>query len=142
MSSGFNNPFRDLKKTVKIPEKPLVSRKPEPPSAPVPETNESDEEVFLRSMQDVTRLKSDDRVRMNVVPPPLPLRAQTEENEALAELYDLVAGRAGFDITDTDEYVEGCVSGLDIRLVRKLRAGEFSRQAALDLHLRRGPCRS
>ena len=134
MSSGFNNPFRDLKKTVKIPEKPLVSRKPEPPPAPVRETSETDEEVFLRSMQDVTRLKSDGRVRVNVVPPPLPLRAQAEENEALAELYDLVAGRAGFDITDTDEYIEGCVSGLDIRLVRKLRAGEFSRQAALDLH--------
>jgi DNA-nicking Smr family endonuclease len=49
-------------------------------------------------------------------------------------LYDLVAGRAGFDITDTDEYVEGTVTGLDIRLVRKLRTGEFSRQAALDLH--------
>ena len=62
---------------------------------------------------------------MNVVPPPLPLRAQTEENEALAELYDLVAGRTGFDITDTDEYVEGCVSGLDIRLVRNFALGSF-----------------
>ena len=134
MSSGFNNPFRDLKKTVKIPEKPLVSSKPEPPPVNPPETNESEEAFFSRHMQDVTPLKSDGRVRVNTVPPPLPLRAQTEENEALAELYDLVAGRTGFDITDTDEYVEGCVSGLDIRLVRKLRAGEFSRQAALDLH--------
>lgn len=134
MSSGFNNPFRDLKKTVKIPEKPPVAKKPEPPPLPPPETSESDEAFLARHMQDVTPLKSDGRVRVNVVPPPLPLRAQTEENEALAELYDLVAGRAGFDITDTDEYVEACVSGLDIRLVRKLRIGEFSRQAALDLH--------
>jgi DNA-nicking Smr family endonuclease len=52
----------------------------------------------------------------------------------LAELYDLVAGRAAFDITDTEEYIEGCVIGLDGALVRKLRQGDFSRQAALDLH--------
>ena len=134
MSSGFNNPFRDLKKTVKIPEKPLAPIKPVPPPVQVQEPNESEEDLFSRHMQEVTRLKSDGRVRVNTVPPPLPLRAQTEENEALAELYDLVAGRTGFDITDTDEYVEACVSGLDIRLVRKLRSGEFSRQAALDLH--------
>lgn len=134
MSSGFNNPFRDLKKTVKIPEKPIAPKKPDPLPVPPQETSESDEAFFSRHMQDVTRLKSDGRVRVNTAPPPLPLRAQTEENEALAELYDLVAGRTGFDITDTDEYVEACVSGLDIRLVRKLRNGEFSRQAALDLH--------
>ena len=134
MSAGFNNPFRDLKKTVKIPEKAVAPKKPEPPPVKPQELSESDDAFFSRHMQDVTRLKSDGRVRVNVVPPPLPLRALTEENEALAELYDLVAGRAGFDITDTDEYVEACVSGLDIRLVRKLRSGEFSRQAALDLH--------
>jgi DNA-nicking Smr family endonuclease len=85
-------------------------------------------------MQDVTRLKQDGRVQVSGPPPSAPLRSQTEENEALAELYDLVAGRSGFDITDTDEYVEGCVIGLDTRLIRKLREGEFSRQASLDLH--------
>lgn len=134
MSSGFNNPFRDLKKTVKIPDKVIAPREPELPLVQPQVPSETDEEFFSRQMHDVTPLKSDGRVRVNTVPPPLPLRTQTEENEALAELYDLVAGRSGFDITDTDEYVEGCVSGLDIRLVRKLRAGEFSRQAALDLH--------
>jgi len=134
MASAFNNPFRDLKKTVKIPEKPVVQEKSAPLPPPPQETAESEEEFFARHMQKVTPLKNDGRIR---VTPPLPnvqLRAQTEENEALAELYDLVAGRAGFDITDTDEYVEGTVNGLDIRLVRKLRTGEFSRQAALDLH--------
>ena len=47
MSSGFNNPFRDLKKTVKIPEKPLAPSKPEPPPVKPQETSESDEEFFL-----------------------------------------------------------------------------------------------
>ena len=85
-------------------------------------------------MQDVTPLKKDGHKRVSGPPPVLARRMQTDEAEALAELYDLVAGRTGFDITDTDEYMEGCVSGLDTRLVRKLRQGDFSRQAALDLH--------
>ncbi|MGE0825785.1 MAG: Smr/MutS family protein [Candidatus Binatia bacterium] len=134
MSSGFNTPFRNLKKTVKVSEKAAAVKKPDQPPATPQKPEENEEDLFLRHMQDVTPLKHDGRVRVNHVPPVVPLRAQTEENEALAELYDLVAGRTGFDITDTDAYVEGCVSGLDVRLVRKLRTGEFSRQAALDLH--------
>lgn len=134
MSSGFNTPFRQLKKTVKLPEKLSPPTKPEPPPVPRQTENENEEELFLRHMHDVTPLKQDSRIRISPPPPSTPLRAETEENEALAELYDLVAGRTGFDITDTDEYIEGCASGLDIHLVRKLRSGEFSRQAALDLH--------
>jgi DNA-nicking Smr family endonuclease len=134
MASGFNNPFRDLKKTVKLPEKALVTEKP-PPSPVQPQGQEENEEdLFFRYMQDVTPLKQDGRIRITPPPPNLQLRTQTEENEALAELYDLVAGRSGFDITDTDEYLEGTATGLDVRLVRKLRSGEFPRQAALDLH--------
>jgi len=58
----------------------------------------------------------------------------TEEMEALAALSDLVGGAAVLDVTDTREYVEGQVVGLDPRLVRKLRRGEFSWQEHLDLH--------
>src|SRR5262249_43543822 len=45
----------------------------------------------------------------------------SEEAEALAALSDLVAGVAHFDITDTREYVEGVVVGLDPRIARRLR---------------------
>jgi DNA-nicking Smr family endonuclease len=58
----------------------------------------------------------------------------SEESEALAALADLVAGETAFDVTDTREYVEGSVAGLDPRLVRQLRRGDFSWQAHLDLH--------
>ena len=58
----------------------------------------------------------------------------SEEAEALAALSDLVAGVAHFDITDTREYVEGVVVGLDPRVVRRLRRGDFAWQAHLDLH--------
>jgi DNA-nicking Smr family endonuclease len=54
--------------------------------------------------------------------------------ETLRELEALVSGEAPFDIADTDEYVEGHVSGLDPALVRKLRGGEYSVQGHADLH--------
>jgi DNA-nicking Smr family endonuclease len=135
MSSGFHTPFRHLKKTLKLPETQPATVKPAPP--PLVEAREdpqAEEDLFWREMQDVAPLKRDGQARVSGPPPALVRRSQSEEAEALAELYDLVAGRVGFDVTDTDEYMEGCVSGLDTRLVRKLRQGDFSRQAALDLH--------
>jgi DNA-nicking Smr family endonuclease len=135
MSSGFHTPFRHLKKTLKLPEtRPATVKPAPPPSREVREDPRAEEELFWREMQDVSPLKRDGQARVSGPPPALARRSQSEEAEALAELYDLVAGRVGFDITDTDEYMEGCVSGLDTRLVRKLRQGDFSRQAALDLH--------
>ncbi len=135
MSSGFHAPFRHLKKTIKLPEPRPASAKPvPPPPPPAREDGQTEEDLFWREMHDVTPLKKDGHTRVSEPPPALARRTQTDIAEALAELYDLVAGRTGFDITDTDEYMEGCVSGLDTRLVRKLRQGDFSRQAALDLH--------
>ncbi len=57
-----------------------------------------------------------------------------EDDAALAELADLVAGVAAFDISDTEEHVEGTVVGLDPRILRRLRAGELAYQGHLDLH--------
>jgi DNA-nicking Smr family endonuclease len=57
-----------------------------------------------------------------------------EELEAYTQLVDLVSGEGRFDIQQTDEYVEGAVVGVDPRLVCKLRRGDFSTQAHLDLH--------
>jgi DNA-nicking Smr family endonuclease len=67
-------------------------------------------------------------------PAPVPRRPVSEEAEALAELSDLVTGVTRFDVTDTREYVEGSVVGLDPRLVRRLRRGDFAWQAHIDLH--------
>ena len=134
--AGFNTPFRQLKKTLKsstTERAASTATLPRATSNPVEKTEENPADLFRRAMQDVTRLKSDTRI--SNPPPALSGRSpQDSENEAIAELYDLVAGRSDFDVTDTDEYVEGCVVGLDTGLVRKLRQGKFARQAALDLH--------
>jgi hypothetical protein len=52
----------------------------------------------------------------------------------IRELDALVNGEGPFDIRDIDEVMEGCVPGLDPRVLRRLRRGEFTPQADLDLH--------
>ena len=58
----------------------------------------------------------------------------SEEAEALAELSDLVHGETSFDVSDTREYVEGAIVGLDPRVLRRLRRGDFAWQVHIDLH--------
>jgi DNA-nicking Smr family endonuclease len=75
------------------------------------------------------------RARVAPLPPTPALRAVTDPDaEALAELSDLVTGAGPFDIAGSVEFVEGAVTGLDRRLVRRLRAGDFAVQSHLDLH--------
>jgi DNA-nicking Smr family endonuclease len=57
-----------------------------------------------------------------------------EDAEAFAQLAELVATGEGFDFSDTDEYIEGLAQGVDKGLLQKLKRGDFSLQAHLDLH--------
>jgi DNA-nicking Smr family endonuclease len=66
----------------------------------------------------------------DVTPPP----RKSEDAEVLAELADLCGGDGPFDIADSDEYIEGLADGIDRRLLKRLRAGEYAVQAHVDLH--------
>ncbi len=57
-----------------------------------------------------------------------------EDAEVLAQLHELVTGVAPFDLSDSDEFIEGHLPSLDPRLVRKLRAGQIALQGHVDLH--------
>jgi DNA-nicking Smr family endonuclease len=108
-----------------------ASRAPEPADGPL-----DDRQLFEQAMAGVVPLPPAARARVEE-PQPSAGRARPplgDEAEGLAQLADLVSGATDFDITDTDEYVEGRVAGLDPRLLRRLRAGEFAYQAHLDLH--------
>jgi DNA-nicking Smr family endonuclease len=94
------------------------------------------EDPFRLAMQGVRPL--DPRSRSRVAgereePRGAPARLD-EDAEAYARLADLVEGNGQFDIEDTTEYVEGVASGVDRRLLRRLKQGDFSLQAHLDLH--------
>jgi len=54
--------------------------------------------------------------------------------EAVDALRALVSGDAPFDLSDTDEFIEGRVASVSHEIVRKLRRGEFAVQGHVDLH--------
>lgn len=71
-------------------------------------------------------------------PPPPPPGAVGEvwdpDLEAVDALRALISGDAPFDISDSDEFIEGRVTGIDPAIVAKLRRGEFAVQGHLDMH--------
>lgn len=130
----LNAPFANLAKQVRSrPAPPPAPPKPKAP--PPPPRPPDDSQLFARAMEGVAPLPPELHGRVGGPPPaasPRPL--VSEEAEALAELSDLVGGTTTFDVSDTREYVEGAIVGLDPRLVRRLRRGDFAWQSYLDLH--------
>ena len=58
----------------------------------------------------------------------------SEDAEAYAQLSVPSDGTGSFDISDTDEYIEGIAAGfLDRRLLARLRRGDFAIQGHVDL---------
>lgn len=139
----FNNPFaaqrEALKKSLKSRGKAKRSAKQEPaprPAAVPPSPPASDEDLFRAAVQGIEPVQ-DPR---GVVRPPLPpktaehVAVYDEDAEVLAQLADLVAGDAHFDISHSDEFIEGAADGLDRRILRRLKRGEFAFRGHLDLH--------
>lgn len=135
-SESFNNPFKaalsDLKKKqAEPPKKPQAPPPPPKPSKSKRGQEEDDMSLFLSAMDGVEQL-----TERGEAPAPNPrLPEIIDENaEALAELAEMVAGQGDLEFSDTSEYLEGAAPGIDARLLRSLRRGDFSVQARLDLH--------
>lgn len=74
-------------------------------------------------------------VRPKKKPPEGPkVTHQSDDEEVVQELHDLVAGRAPLDFLDSDEYIEGRAADCSKLNLAKLRNGEFAVQSSLDLH--------
>jgi len=127
----FNDPFGKLRSMRPEPAPPA---RPPPPPAPPPEPAPSDDDLWERATTGVRPVPGRDKV----APPPAPRGAPRDvwhpDLEALQALEALVSGEAPFDISDSDEFIEGAVSGFDPQVLRRLRRGEFSVQGHLDLH--------
>jgi DNA-nicking Smr family endonuclease len=138
------SPFKDLKKllanhAVEVakeppPAKPAIT-KPTPKAPTPPPVLPVDEDAILRAAYEGVRPFGNavNNHRMPVVPE-VRHAIVSEEAEVLAALSDLVSGVGVFDLTETDEYVEGARVGLDPRLLSRLRRGEFAVQDHIDLH--------
>ncbi|HZP45304.1 MAG TPA: Smr/MutS family protein [Candidatus Binataceae bacterium] len=132
----FDSPFKDLKRLLKAPPAAVPpSRRPPPPTLiakPPPPPAIDDATLFRQALEGVRPLGANGgRV---AVQPRFSRNVISEEAEVLAQLSDLVSGQAPFELTETEEYVEGARVGLDPRVVTRLRRGEFSTQGHLDLH--------
>ncbi len=146
-AAGFSSPFKDLKKILgeratsnrtQSPEPAPAPTRKQPTAHPTPPSSAGDsapaaddESALLEAYRGVRPLGGGSRVP---VKPEVSHAVVSEESEVLAQLYDLVSGQGTFDITETEEYVEGARVGIDPRLVSRLRRGEFALQSHIDLH--------
>jgi DNA-nicking Smr family endonuclease len=136
-SEAFNNPFKsalsDLKKKQAEPaKKPQAPPPPPKPSKSKRNQEEDDMSLFLSAMDGVEQISN--RGEAPPVPNPRLPEIIDENAEALAELAEMVSGQGDFTVADTDEYIEGAAPGIDARLLRSLRRGDFTLQGRLDLH--------
>jgi DNA-nicking Smr family endonuclease len=90
--------------------------------------------LFLRAVADAKPLPHGPEAPY-VPPENVALPDPGEEDQAVRdELRALVRGEVRFTLSDTQEFIEGAVADLDRRTRQKLRRGDFSVQAHLDLH--------
>ncbi|MFH1132836.1 MAG: Smr/MutS family protein [Pseudomonadota bacterium] len=141
----FNSPFaavgKDLRELLVKEEKSAQKDKQidvieegqeSPTESPEPQP-EDEESLFEREMDGVDPLGSANVANIRSSPRPVQ-PARDEETEVVAELDDLVAGKSPFELSWSEEHIEGIAKGVDRRLLRKLRKGEYSLRAHLDLH--------
>ncbi|HUY38061.1 MAG TPA: Smr/MutS family protein [Candidatus Binataceae bacterium] len=132
------SPFKDLKKLVgqRPVSRPAAPAKPAPPSALViaePAVPVDDAALFREAFAGVRPLDAT-RAGRTPVEPRVEHKVVSEDAEVVARLSDLVSGHGTFDVTETEEYVEGARVGIDPRMVTRLRRGEFAMQEHVDLH--------
>jgi DNA-nicking Smr family endonuclease len=146
----FASPFKDLKKlideraaaakpaapvAVKAALQRLPAALPQRVTSPlIPPAPQVDDEMLFREAFEGVRPLCSPKAERLAVAPQITREIVSEDAEVLAELSDLVSGQGTFELTETEEYVEGARLGLDPRLLSQLRRGEFSVQAHLDLH--------
>lgn len=134
--SFSNRPFAALAKI----SSPSPRAPKEPPAPPTPQSSTrageptGDDDLYRRAMADVDELPTD-RPRVGREPMAKPLLLNEDEDAlVMRQLDELVHGEQPFDFADTDEYIQAAAAGIDRRLVRKLRRGEYALQGHLDLH--------
>jgi DNA-nicking Smr family endonuclease len=133
-SSSSHRPFKVLKELVgrgKVKLAPDTDKVIEPPSKV--DDSLSDEDAFHQAMEEVRPLGWSKAPLRLPGPIEIPERAD-DEREALARLQALVEGRGELDPFLTGEGVEGAASRRGRFHLGRLKKGEYSVQAHLDLH--------
>lgn len=131
----INKPFKGLASDLQASD-----RKAGPVSSPrLAETitDKTDEDLFKVAMKDVVPLK--DNRRKKIVRSPVSKEKSADalpgqRKKVREDLAFLVRESAAWDISFSDEYMEGAVSGVGSKIMKRLKRGEFSIQDYIDLH--------
>ena len=133
----FHSPFEKLaglKKALAAPPPPKRREPAPPPPPPPPPRERSEEELWDDAIRGAAPIDHGPGHAPPPVPRGPPDRVWYADLDAVDALRALVSGDAPFDISDTDEFIEGRVTGLDQAILRRLRRGEYAVQGHLDLH--------
>lgn len=102
-------------------------------SPPETDADEDEESFILSQMMDGTHpiehklAQKKHRIKKSI-------HIMNDSELVMRHLDELVHGKGNFDIADTNEYIEASISGLDKRILKKLRKGEYAVQGHIDLH--------
>lgn len=96
------------------------------------ENKPSDEELFRQAMADVEPLRVDNRIEP--VPKKTPAVAAQRAEDDRAVLAELLQGPDNEEELETGEELLYLKAGYQKRLLRRLRRGEYSAAATIDLH--------
>ena len=128
----FNPAFKDLKKIVKDSEKKkavkVIERKDQKDAM-------NEQILFDEAMSGVTPIPAEKGGKI-----PLegknkkPSHSLSDDDEVITHLQNLVAGSIDMDITFSDEYIEGSITGVGRNIMRKLKRGKLPIQDHMDLH--------
>lgn len=125
----MHNPFKSLKKDPGLKARLKKDRKkahaPRTDAAPA---EASEEDLFQRAFADVAPLNKGGR---DVAPQTPPAKPAPAPQPTFARMLEQ---SIEFEMEYSHEYISGQVRGLDAKIFRRLKAGEFSVQAHLDLH--------
>lgn len=126
----MNNPFDKLKKLKVKPKEAPKPPEPKKPAAPPPEDDDS---AFAAAMGGVSPIAGSGRT-VAAPAPPTKAAAAPQEPDAATALDKILAGELDFELEFTDEFMHGQVRGLDGKLFRRLKAGQYAVEAHLDMH--------
>ncbi|MDR1314272.1 MAG: Smr/MutS family protein [Deltaproteobacteria bacterium] len=107
------------------------------PEAQAPEPSEEDIFLSVMDREGVMPLQENEKLHIPVPPSPDSFKLPDLPDEdalTVQKLVELVNGEGEFDISYTDEFLEGHVKSLPPTRLRQLREGRYPIGAHLDLH--------
>jgi DNA-nicking Smr family endonuclease len=131
----FNSAFKRLETTFDKPARKAVVEPPQKKTEKIVEVQD-DLSVFSQAMSNVKPLekKGGKIVQTHVKKTAPPYPAPNVDQEVMEHLRDLVNGTIDMDITFSDEYIEGSISGVDRNTMKRLKRGLIPIQDHIDLH--------